>query len=448
MKIELICTGSELLTGKINTDAAYIGSGLQNLGLSLSCITSVGDRKEDLLAEFKRAFERSNVILVTGGLGPTFDDITVETAAECLELEIYNDEKVLNSIKERFAKRGITEIPKNNERQANIIKGAKVLENRFGSAPGQMIHFEYKDGEKKARKTLFLFPGPPREMQPMFDENADPFFRSYHSGIIKNEAIRVFGEAESRVEEIIKPVMEAAGFGDNGAVEFGILASDNIITVKYSVSGSDEMSVDDIRGNLKFELEKVLGENIFGYGYDELSDAVGRLLIENKKTVTLAESCTGGLIAKKITDTAGSSVYFKSSVVVYSNESKMKYLGVKEETLNNFGAVSEETAKEMAEGAINAAGSDYAVSVTGIAGPGGGSKDKPAGLVYIGIAFKKETQVFKYNFIGNRKDIRSRAANTALDLLRRKILRDISTKNAKKQSSKPQDSQISKGKKK
>ena len=432
MKIELICTGSELLTGKVNTDAAYIGFRLQNLGLTLFCITNVGDRRDELSAELKRAFERSNVILVTGGLGPTFDDITVETAAECLGLEIYNDEKVLNSIKERFLKRGITEITKNNERQANIIKGAKILENRFGTAPGQMIHFEYKDGEKKVRKTLFLFPGPPREMQPMFDENAEPFFRSYHSGIRKNHSLRIFGCAESAVEAMIRPVMDAAGFGENRAVEFGILATDSIITVKYSVSGNDEMLVDEICGNLKFELEKVLGDSVFGYGEDELSDVVGKLLAGNKKTVTFAESCTGGLIAKKITDTAGSSVYFKSSVVTYSNESKIKYLGVREETLQNFGAVSEETAKEMAEGAINAAGCDYAVSATGIAGPGGGSKDKPAGLVYIGIASGKETRAFKYIFSGNRKDVRIRAANTALDLLRRKILSDAAAKAAKK----------------
>lgn len=443
MKIELICTGSELLTGKVNTDAAYIGSKLLMLGLNLSCITSVGDRKDELIAELKRAFERSNIILVTGGLGPTFDDITVESAAESLGLEVYRDEKVLNYIKELFIKRGITEIPKINEKQADIIKGAKVLENRFGTAPGQMIHFEYNAGEKKIRKTLFLFPGPPREMQPMFDENAEPFFRSYHSGIMKSSSLRIFGIGESNVEEMIKPVMEAAGFGENGSVEWGILAGGNIVTVKYCVSGNDEMLVDDISGNLKFELEKVLGDNIFGYGNDELSDTVGKLLIENKKTVTLAESCTGGLIAKKLTDTAGSSIYFKSSVVTYSNESKMKFLGVKEETLQNFGAVSEECCKEMAEGALRDAESDHAVSVTGIAGPGGGSKEKPVGLVYIGIASKKETSVFKYNFFGSRKDIRDRSANTALDLLRRKILSDVYAKTAKKANL-----QSAKGKKK
>ena len=437
MKIELICTGSELLTGKLNTDAAYIGSRLSALGLNLLCITSIGDRKNELCVELNRVFSRSSVIIVTGGLGPTFDDITVESAAECLNLEIYNDEKVLNSIKEHFEKRGITEIPEINKRQANIIKGAKILENRFGTAPGQMIHFEYKEEDgKKLRKTLFLFPGPPREMQPMFDENAEPFFRSYFSGIRKNEALRVFGLAESKVEEIIKPVMDAAVFGDSGAVEFAILASGNIITVKFSVSGNDELLVDDIVSNLKFELTNVLGDNVFGYGSDGLSEAVGKLLIESRKTVSFAESCTGGLISKKLTDASGSSVYFKSSVVTYSNEAKMKFLGVKEETLSSSGAVSEETAKEMAEGSLNVAGSDYAVASTGIAGPGGITKDKPAGLVFIAIASKKSSEVFKYNFFGSRKDVRDRAANTALDLLRRKLISDAALKIAKQQKNK------------
>jgi len=433
MKIELICTGSELLMGKLNTNAAYIGARLSALGLDLSAVTDIGDRKPELAEELKKAFQRSSVIITTGGLGPTFDDITVETAAECLGLEIYVDEKVLNTINEFFAKRGISSIPKINERQANIIKGAKVLDNRFGTAPGQMLHFEYDEGNgKKSRKTLFLLPGPPREMQPMFEESVEPFLRSYFSGIKKNEVIHVFGLAESAVEELIKPVMVAAGFGSTQTVEFGILASSALIDVKFSVSGSNEMLVDETVGNLKLAMAEVLKDNIFGYGSDSLAVSVGKLLLENKKSLSCAESCTGGLISKKITDASGSSAYFKSSVVTYSNESKTRLLGVSEETLKEYGAVSENTAKEMAEGSLKLAESDYAVSATGIAGPGGGTKEKPVGLVYIGIASKKNTEVFKYNFIGTRDDIRQRAANTALDLLRRRINNDVSARVPKK----------------
>jgi nicotinamide-nucleotide amidase len=186
MKIELICTGSELLVGKVNTNAAYIGSRLSAIGFELSLITDVGDKKQDLLQEFKRAFERSNVIIITGGLGPTFDDITVKIAAECLNLEVYPNPKVLNSIKEYFLKRSVTSIPKINEKQANIIRGAKILKNHFGTAPGQMLHFKFKDSEKKCRKTLFLLPGPPEEMKPMFKENIESFLKGYSVDIKKN----------------------------------------------------------------------------------------------------------------------------------------------------------------------------------------------------------------------------------------------------------------------
>ncbi|MDR1434542.1 competence/damage-inducible protein A [Candidatus Endomicrobiellum devescovinae] len=422
MKIELICTGSELLAGKLNTNAAYIGSRLFNIGLELSCITDIGDKKQDLAKHFNIAFSRSNIIVVTGGLGPTFDDITVETAAECLRLPIYSDEKVLKSIQEYFAKKSISKIPKINERQANILSGAKVLENRLGTAPGQMLHFEFKSDGKKCRKTLFLLPGPPREMKPMFEENVEPFLKSYSSGIRKNVSLRVFGLSESAIAEAIKPVIEEAKFGDSQTVEFGILASDSIVDIKFAVSGSDEFVVDSSIKNLNLRFGEVLKDNIFGYNDDSLASVVGKLLIQKRKTISFAESCTGGKIASAITDIAGSSLYFKSSVVTYSNESKLKILGVKEETLKKFGAVSEETAKEMARGILNLSGSDYAFSVTGIAGPGGGSKDKPVGLVYVGFANNKKAESFKFNFVGTRKDIRDKTVNTVLDCLRKKLI--------------------------
>ncbi|MDR0399242.1 MAG: competence/damage-inducible protein A [Endomicrobium sp.] len=422
MKIELICTGSELLAGKLNTNAAYIGSRLFNIGLELSCITDIGDKKQDLAKHFNIAFSRSNIIVVTGGLGPTFDDITVETAAECLRLPIYSDEKVLKSIQEYFAKKSISKIPKINERQANILSGAKVLENRLGTAPGQMLHFEFKSDGKKCRKTLFLLPGPPREMKPMFEENVEPFLKSYSSGIRKNVSLRVFGLSESAIAEAIKPVIEEAKFGDSQTVEFGILASDSIVDIKFAVSGSDEFVVDSSIKNLNLRFGEVLKDNIFGYNDDSLASVVGKLLIQKRKTISFAESCTGGKIASAITDIAGSSLYFKSSVVTYSNESKLKILGVKEETLKKFGAVSEETAKEMARGILNLSGSDYAFSVTGIAGPGGGSKDKPVGLVYVGFADNKKAESFKFNFVGTRKDIRDKTVNTVLDCLRKKLI--------------------------
>lgn len=428
MKIELICTGNELLAGKLNTNAAYIGSQLFNIGFELSYVTYISDRKQDLAGQFNLAFERSKVIIVTGGLGPTFDDITVEAVAECLDLSLYCDERVLKSIKEYFSRKSVSKTPKISERQANIIKDAKVLENRLGTAPGQMLHFEFKENGKKCRKTLFLLPGPPREMKPMFEENIVPFLKSYSSGIRKNVSLHVFGLSESAVAEAIKPIIEEAKFGDSQTVEFGILVSDSIVDIKFVVSGVSEFVVDSAIKNLNLRFSDVLKENIFGYNEDTLASIVGKLLIQKRKNVSFAESCTGGKIAAAITDISGSSLYFKSSVVTYSNESKIKILGVKEEIIKDFGAVSKETAEEMAKGILNLTGSDYAFSVTGIAGPGGGSKDKPVGLVYVGFADKKKTESFKFNFVGTRKDIRERTVNTVLDCLRKKLIEKKSKK--------------------
>jgi nicotinamide-nucleotide amidase len=421
VKIELICTGSELLTGTINTNAGFIGSKLYNIGHELYFVTDVSDKKEDLKNVLSNAISRSDVIIVTGGLGPTFDDITVETVSECLKRPVYSDEKVLENIKKYFLKKGKT-FPEINKKQANILKSAKILENRFGTAPGQMLNFDFKDENIKIRKTLFLLPGPPREMISIFNENVEPFLKSYSIGIKKSVSINVFGVAESEVEELIRPVIEAARFGYNDTVKFGILANDSVIKVKFSVSGQDEIFVDETINKLKLGFTNILKDNIFGFGDDTLASVVGKLLIGRKKTISLAESCTGGKISSTITDIADSSLYLKNSIVVYSNESKIKLLGVKESSINSFGAVSKQTAKEMVESILKLSSTDYALSVTGIAGPGGATRDKPVGLVYIGFADKKKTEVFRFLFSGVREQIRNCAVNASLDLIRRRLM--------------------------
>lgn len=427
MNIELICSGTELLTGKLNTHASFIGELLSNLGLDLSLITTVADRKNEFAKVLSLAKERSSVIIVTGGLGPTFDDIAVETASEILGIKTYKDEKVSAAISQLFEKRGITNPPLNNERQSYILEGAKVLENRFGTAPGQMLHFEYTSPEnKKIRKTIFLLPGPPRELRPMFEEEVMPYFKSYQSGMKKTLTLHICGMAESLVDEKIKPVLEL--FSNDKNIEFAILAHQYIIDIKVSARGEDELLLDDTINNIKNEFINILGENIFGYNDDTLEKIVQKQLIENKMTVSAAESCTGGMIAARLTNNSGSSLCFKQAVISYSNESKISMLNVKEETLKQFGAVSENTADEMLTGILNLSGSDYAVSVTGIAGPNGASEEKPVGLVFIGVSYKGKNEIFKYKFFGTRADIRERAVNVALDLLRRKILK---TKNSK-----------------
>ena len=420
MKVELICSGSELLTGKLNTHACFIGAKLSDLGLNLSLITTVSDRKKEFKEVLEQAVKRSSVIIVTGGLGPTFDDITVETVSEILKLKTYKDENVQKAIVQYFQRRGITNPASNNERQSYILEGAKVLENRFGTAPGQMLHFQYIENEnKKVRKTIFLLPGPPRELQPMFEENVIPFMKSYQIKIKKTLTLHICGMAESLVDEKIKPVINY--LSNNDDIEFAILAHKFLIDVKVSVSGENELTIDDTLKNINQEFINVLGDNIYGYNEDTLESVIQKMLIEKRKTISVAESCTGGMIASKLTNTAGSSVCFKQSVVTYSNQAKNQLLNVKFETLQQFGAVSEETANEMLDGILNLSKADYAISVTGIAGPGGATKDKPVGLVYIGVSYRGKNKVEKFIFNGTREDVRERATTVALDTVRRLI---------------------------
>ena len=427
MNIELICSGSELLTGKLNTHASFIGSKLNEIGLALSLITTVADRKNEFKSVLQEAVKRSSVIIVTGGLGPTFDDITVETVSEIINVKTYKDEAVQQSICQYFEKRGIKNPAQNNERQSYILEGAKVLENRFGTAPGQMLHFSYAvDDNKKVRKTIFLLPGPPRELHPMFEESVLPFMRSYQIKMKKTLVLHICGMAESLVDEKIKPTINY--LSNNEDIEFAILAHKFLIDVKVSVSGENELIIDDTLKNINQEFVDVLGDNIYGYNDDTLEGIVQKMLTETKRFVSVAESCTGGMIAERITTTPGSSMCFKQSVVTYSNESKMQMLNVKKETLEQFGAVSEQTANEMLTGILNLSKAEYAISVTGIAGPDGGSAEKPVGLVYIGVSFNGNNEVNKYLFLGTRQDIRERATNVALDSLRRLILK---TRNKK-----------------
>ncbi len=430
LNIELICSGSELLTGKLNTHASFIGSKLNDIGLALSLITTVADRKKEFKAVLQDAVKRSSVIIVTGGLGPTFDDITVETVSEILNVKTYKDESVQQAICQYFEKRGIKNPAQNNERQSYILEGAKVLENRFGTAPGQMLHFNYLNEEnKKVRKTIFLLPGPPREMQPMFEENIVPFMRSYQIKMKKTLILHICGMAESLVDEKIKPTIDY--LSNNDDIEFAILAHNYLIDVKVSVSGENELIIDDILKNINNEFVNVLGDNIYGYNDETLEGVVQKMLTETKRTVSVAESCTGGMVSSKLTNTPGSSMCFKQSVVTYSNEAKIQILNVKKETLEQFGAVSEQTANEMLNGILNLSKSEYAVSITGIAGPGGATKEKPVGLVYIGVSFNGNNEINKCQFLGTRQDIRERATNVALDSLRRTILKTRSKKVTK-----------------
>ena len=256
----------------------------------------------------------------------------------------------------------------------------------------------------------------------MFEENPLPFLKNYSKNIKRNVVLHVFAVAESVVEEITKSVMKEIKFSGLKSIKFDILTDESVVDIKFSVSASNEVFVNKAINDLKLKFANVLKDNIFGFDGDTIEFVTGRLLLENKKTISFAESCSGGMIAATVTNVPGSSLYFKGSVVVYSNNLKMKLLNVKEKTLVNYGAVSSEIAKEMVESILRLSGSDYAFSTTGITGPHGNTKGKPVGLVYVGFADKNKTESFKFNFNGTRTEIRKKIVNTVLDLMRRRLI--------------------------
>jgi nicotinamide-nucleotide amidase len=422
MKTEIICVGTELLEGKLNTNAGYVGERLSSIGLGPTYITTIGDNEDELAGVFKSAIERSSIVIVTGGLGPTFDDLTREGLAKAVGKKLVLNREALSSIAAMFVKRGV-EMPKNNERQAYLIEGAELIENPNGTAPGQLLPVEKPDLKgKKNTALIFLLPGPPREMQAMFDHSVMPRVKKYETLIKKSFLLHIFGLGESKVDEKIRKIIEAERKLESGSVSFTILAHQMAVDIKASIKGQDEMLVDEMLHNIKDEFYEVLGDNIFGTDKETIESVVGDLLMKGKKTLAVAESCTGGLLSQKITAVPGSSYYFKQGFVTYSNESKIKQLGIKEETLNKFGAVSEETALEMVKGVRSVSGADFALSITGIAGPKSDNSDKPVGLVYIGISGPGVEKVFQTNFPGSRSEICERSANQALDILRRNLM--------------------------
>jgi len=436
MKTELICAGTELLEGKLNTNAGYIGEKLSSIGLGVSYITTVGDNEAELADAFKKAIERSSIIIATGGLGPTFDDLTREAAAKAVGKKLVLNREALSAIARMFVKRG-ADMPKNNERQAYVVEGAEILDNLNGTAPGQLITAAKPALKgKKDAALIFLLPGPPREMQAMFDHSVMPRLKKYETMITKSFALHIFGLGESAVDEKIRKIVEAERKLDTGSVSFTILAHQMVVDIKAGVRGKDEMLVDEMLHNIRDEFYEALGDNIYGADKDTLESIAGGLLMKNRKKLAVAESCTGGLLSQKITAMPGSSFYFEQGFVTYSNGSKMTQLGVKEETLEKYGAVSGETALEMAKGAQTVSGADFAVSITGIAGPGGGTADKPVGLVYTGILGPGVEKVVRSIFPGSRAEIRERSANQALDLLRRCLLEMTNKTNPKSQQNK------------
>ncbi len=412
MIAELISVGTELLLGNIvNTNANYLAKKCAQLGITNFYQVTVGDNEDRLFETIKTALSRSDLVILTGGLGPTDDDMTREVTAKVLGKDLVQDQKVKQKLTDYFSKYNSKDIPKNNWKQSYIIEGSTVVDNNNGTAPGLIIN---TDDEK----IIVLLPGPPRELIPMFEDTLVPYLKPYLSGTFYSKTIKICGYGESEAVILVKDLIDKqtnptiAPYASLGQVDFRITAS-----------AKDEEEGKKLIGPIIIEFKKRFGNNIFTSKEDEsLEEVVVKMLLKYNIKLTTAESCTGGLLSGKIINVPGTSEVFDEGFITYSNQAKTKYLGVKKETLEKYGAVSKETAAEMAAGAAINTGSNSALAVTGIAGPDGGTEEKPVGLVYVACYLNDKVQVIQYNFNGNRQSIRERTVINALDLLRREII--------------------------
>lgn len=408
MNCELIAVGTELLLGEIaNTDAQMISQGLTELGINVFHHTVVGDNPQRLKQVIEIAKGRADIIITTGGLGPTADDLTKETIAAAFGKKLVLDEGSMQRLRRHFEGREMT---RNNEKQAWLPEGCTVLENDWGTAPG--CAFEAEGCH------VLMLPGPPRECEPVFRMRAMPYLQKLRGGVIASRYLRIFGMGESAMEDRLSHQMNtwknptAAPYAKEGECLVRVTA---MAETKEEALAMTQPAVEELCG--------ILGDVVYGVDVDSLEQVIVEKLIEAKLTLATAESCTGGLIGKRITDIAGSSACYLGGVISYANEVKMGLLGVKRETLETVGAVSEATAMQMAEGVRRATGADIGVSTTGVAGPGGGTDEKPVGLVYIGLSTKQGTKAIRVVSMGkSRERVRRYASSMALDLIRREVL--------------------------
>lgn len=410
-KAEIISVGTELLMGQVaNTDAQFISGLLPSAGYAVYYHIVVGDNKERLTEAIRQSLSRCDLVILTGGLGPTEDDITKKTAAEVFGLEMKLHEKTKENLESYFRDTGRVMTPSNIS-QAYFPEGSVILENEFGTAPGCLIRGSF-DG---IGKTVILLPGPPSELCPMFENKAMPLLCEEGSDVLASKFFTVMGIPEAEVERFLTDIIH--GKTNPTAATY---VKDGTVTVRVSASGQKEEAERLIEEDALVIRER-LGKNLVSETSQSVPEIFVRLCERNGITLSTAESCTGGMIAEMITSVPGASNVIKSGIVTYSNDAKIGLLGVGRKIIDDFGAVSKETAKAMAEGAARLCKTDLAISVTGNAGPGT-MEGKPQGLVYIGVYFKGRTVVTENLFKGSRDHVRRRAANTAFNLARTVIL--------------------------
>ena len=405
MIAEILSVGTELLMGQIaNTDAQFISRRLGELGVTIYRHSTVGDNPARVREALQEALSRSDMVITTGGLGPTEDDLTKEMVAEYFGLEMELHQPSLDALKafmERFGKK----MTPNNLKQAYFPRGCTVMPNACGTAPGCIV--------EQGGKTVAVLPGPPMELMDMFDRQLAPYLQARSGQVIRSRFLKIFGLGESNVETLLSDLFHS------GNPTLALYCGPGEVTARITARAAAPEKAEAMMQPVYEEILRRVGEACYGEGVNRTpADAVLELLKNRGETVTFAESCTGGLLCGAFVDCAGASDCLKESFVTYANEAKENLLGVKSETLARCGAVSGECAREMALGAARAAGADWAVSVTGIAGPGGGTAEKPVGTVWIGVAHRGAAQAREYHFRGQRQWIRKLSVVNALNQLR------------------------------
>ncbi len=410
LSAEIIAIGSELLTPeKVDTNSLWLTEKLNEIGIQVKLKTVVGDDEMRLEETIRDAIKRSDIVISTGGLGPTEDDITRTISAKAIDRKLIYHDELETDLRERFKKWG-REMPEINKRQAFVIEDAEILANPNGSAVGML--------SKIGEKFFVILPGPPRENKPMFENFVLPLLKEKAGEmVVRRKTLRVSGIGESAVDEAIAPI-----YKEYKTVETSILFNKSEIEIHLIAKSESEADALNVLQELADKIVEKLGIAVFATNGEQMEEIVGRLLTERGETVSFAESCTGGLVSQRLTEVAGSSKYFIESVIAYANEAKIKNLAVPPELIEKHGAVSAEVAEAMAKGMRERAETDYAVSITGIAGPDGGTEEKPVGTIFIGYADKSRIKSLKIVLPGDRFLIRWRASQAALDYLRRKIL--------------------------
>lgn len=412
MNAEIITIGTELLLGEIvDTNSAFLAETLAECGVNVYYKSTVGDNMSRMVAAIKQAWDRSDLVITSGGLGPTADDLTKEAVAAALGLDMVFDDDAWEMVQARFQHRH-TKMSANNRRQAIIPQGAKLIPNFWGTAPGII----YESGHK----AVICLPGVPRELIGMVRETVVPFIKgrlAEHGVVISSRTVRFIGIGESSLEEELSDLIEQQ---TNPTI--ALYAGSGEVRIRLTARARSKEAAWELIAPVEEAIKKRVGEYVYGYDDDNLETVVGRLLLDRSMTIAVAESCTGGLVSHRLTNVPGSSGYYMRGAVTYSNEAKQKVLGVAKETLEQYGAVSWQTAVAMAEGVRQWASTDLGVGITGIAGPGGGTAEKPVGLVYAAVSGPAGTKWQEFHFLGDRLQVKERTSSQVLNMVRLYVL--------------------------